>query len=876
MVDTTTPQITNITAPTDNDYSENENLDFLVTFDDDVSVVGNPQIALLLNSGIIYATYLSGSGTNQLLFRYTIAGGDLDTDGIAFNATSLALNFGEINEADSSLPVDLNYYGFAPDISGINIISLGAATKLVFIQQPINTEVDTAITPSVIVEIQDASSNTVTTSSSVVSLTLANDPSGGSANLGGSLSVNAVNGVATFSNLSLDTINSGYTLQAVSGILTAATSSSFDITGAIPTVTIDTANNILDANKSTYVVTGTCSENTRTVTIDIGGVISSPTCSAGIFNTGNVDVSALLDSPTVTITADHDDGTTAAIQASTNVLKDTDVPDIISNATTDNTYNLGQTISLSVVFDQAVTVTNFPRIELLLESQSSANIYATYTGGSGTNTLNFDYTVAAGDADSNGINLNSNIDLNSGSILDANANPANLILSTTSFNNAFIDSDVPSITSLIEPVDATYPESASVLFQVNFNETVIVTGNPRISLNIGGTTRYADYSTGSNTAGLEFEYIVQAGDSDLDGITLNSNAIEHFSGSTIKGVDTDDAVLDFSLHIDSLSSVIIDTASGITPPDQVTSLSAAPTTSNSELALSWSVPNDNGTSLIDYSAQYRELGNSTWINITPNPTTNSTTVTGLSSGVTYEFRVAANNGLLGSYSTITSAEIFDVTSLDPIAWLDATNIFGNGTSPADGDKVSAWVDLTASATDATEATPANQPTFELNVQNGLPAVRFDEHDRGLEGSFTRSNGTDLTFIVVGQFNSGFTDKAFFEFSDGGSARGFFIERRYASNTYYSPATTKDSFQIWTIENSGATAVVKENNTEIFNGATLFNTDFTGVGNYVLGDDITGGNRMKGYIAEFLVFDRALTPTEINTLKTYLKNKWNTP
>ena len=138
-------------------------------------------------------------------------------------------------------------------------------------------------------------------------------------------------------------------------------------------------------------------------------------------------------------------------------------------------------------------------------------------------------------------------------------------------------------------------------------------------------------------------------------------------------------------------------------------------------------------------------------------------------------------------------------------------------------------------------------------------------------------GEDLTFIVIGQFDNGYSDKCLFEFKGPGSERGFFIDRRYASNTNYSPGLTKGSLQMWRIEDNGATASVTENtSTNVFNGGTVFGTDFIGTGTYVLGDDATGGNRMYGYISEFLVFDKALSPSEISAIETYLKNKWGTP
>ena len=78
------------------------------------------------------------------------------------------------------------------------------------------------------VEIQNILGGRVTNSSATVTLSLADNP--GSATLSGTVSVAAVNGVATFSNLSLNRPGQGYRLAAASSGLTGATSSTFNVT----------------------------------------------------------------------------------------------------------------------------------------------------------------------------------------------------------------------------------------------------------------------------------------------------------------------------------------------------------------------------------------------------------------------------------------------------------------------------------------------------------------------------------------------------------------------------------------------------------------------------------------------------------------------
>ena len=101
------------------------------------------------------------------------------------------------------------------------------ATHLAFGTQPSNATAGSAITPAVTVSALDPSGNVDATFSGAVSLSL----SGGNPNasLGGAATVNAVAGVATFSNLSVNKQGKGYALSAAASGLTSATSAGFDV-----------------------------------------------------------------------------------------------------------------------------------------------------------------------------------------------------------------------------------------------------------------------------------------------------------------------------------------------------------------------------------------------------------------------------------------------------------------------------------------------------------------------------------------------------------------------------------------------------------------------------------------------------------------------
>src|SRR5438552_2065320 len=104
---------------------------------------------------------------------------------------------------------------------------VGAAAKLVFTVQPSSAAAGAAITPAVQVAVQDAQGNSVTTANTSITVAIGTNPASGV--LAGTKTVTAVNGVATFSTLSLNAAGTGYTLTEAATAVTGATSNAFNI-----------------------------------------------------------------------------------------------------------------------------------------------------------------------------------------------------------------------------------------------------------------------------------------------------------------------------------------------------------------------------------------------------------------------------------------------------------------------------------------------------------------------------------------------------------------------------------------------------------------------------------------------------------------------
>ena len=77
-------------------------MNFVMTFAAPAYVTGSPRLQLDVGGTIRYATYLSGSGSNNLTFRYSPQSGDLDADGVDSVGTALDLNGGTIEDENGN------------------------------------------------------------------------------------------------------------------------------------------------------------------------------------------------------------------------------------------------------------------------------------------------------------------------------------------------------------------------------------------------------------------------------------------------------------------------------------------------------------------------------------------------------------------------------------------------------------------------------------------------------------------------------------------------------------------------------------------------------------------------------------------------------
>lgn len=113
QADTTAPTISSVAITSDPDddaesgvfftgvYGIGDSIEVTVTFSEDVTVSGTPQLEVDIGGSAKTATYDSVDG-DEVVFSYTVTEGDSDTNGAAVGANKLTLNGGTIQDASSN------------------------------------------------------------------------------------------------------------------------------------------------------------------------------------------------------------------------------------------------------------------------------------------------------------------------------------------------------------------------------------------------------------------------------------------------------------------------------------------------------------------------------------------------------------------------------------------------------------------------------------------------------------------------------------------------------------------------------------------------------------------------------------------------------
>lgn len=215
------------------------------------------------------------------------------------------------------------------------------------------------------------------------------------------------------------------------------------------------------------------------------------------------------------------------------------------------------------------------------------------------------------------------------------------------------------------------------------------------------------------------------------------------------------------------------------------------------------------------------------------------------------------------------SHVFDNIPYGPIAWFDASKISGI----ASGTSLSAWTDISGNGIHLTQASAVSQPTFQGNVQNGLPAVRFVAASKLnlVNNSFTaaqphtrflvaKTTNKVATYSLVG--STGAVEHTIFQDTSG----------RLTGFVNLSVVILGDSSATW-----NATCFIYNGSTSsgYLNGISTNTTASVATTSQVslMVGASNNANFANADIAEIIDYGKALTTAEVQQVFNYLGPKW---
>ena len=191
----------------------------------------------------------------------------------------------------------------------------------------------------------------------------------------------------------------------------------------------------------------------------------------------------------------------------------------------------GKVVTFAVTMTEAVKVAGGTPTLFLNDGGT-----ATYKSGSGSNVLNFSYTVGALGSGQNAAALAvTGVNLNGATVYDSNvtADTADLSGVAAFTTGPQVDTLAPMVSSVLaNPANGDLGIGATVTLTVTFSETVIVSGSPYLALNDGA---HATFVGGSGSNALTFTYTVAAGQNTADltvtGLSTNGGTIRDGAGN---------------------------------------------------------------------------------------------------------------------------------------------------------------------------------------------------------------------------------------------------------------------------------------------------------------------------------------------------------
>ena len=201
-------------------------------------------------------------------------------------------------------------------------------------------------------------------------------------------------------------------------------------------------------------------------------------------------------------------------------------------------YLRNQGLEILLHFDQRVTVTGFPTLDVILDS---GTVRLEYAGVQGipTTTPIFFHRVGSTDEDNTGLSIGADaLRLNGGTMNDPDGNPIDISLAEVAFTDdpqLQVDGNPPRLQNfVVSETDFPLWKSQEMVVDITFDQPVMVTGAPFVEVILdSGAVRLTTTPTTSLTSVVSFRYTIQATDGDRTGISIGANALQLNGGRII-------------------------------------------------------------------------------------------------------------------------------------------------------------------------------------------------------------------------------------------------------------------------------------------------------------------------------------------------------
>lgn len=531
IYDATAPTVTSVTVPANKIYKAGETLTFTANFSENVTLAGGtPTLRLTVGAATIDAILVSSTSASQT-FTYTVANGDMDMDGIVVN--SLQLNGATLRDAATN-NANLTLNG----VSSTTGVLVNTVHPSVTITSPAPAIVNAPFTATITfseavsnfalgdITVSNGVLTNFNTSNDIVFTVLVTPTTEGALSL--NVAADVAENVATNGNTASNTISRIYDVAPPAVTTVNVPANGYYKAGQVLNFSVHFSENItLNTTSGTpslsFFIGSTLVQTTYTGLNGTDGLNFSYTVVDGQMDMDGIEVGDLtLNTATIVDIADNAaDVDLHGVGNTTGIFINTQHPSVTLSTTAPAIVNAPFTVTAT--FSEAVT-------------GLTAADFAVTNGAPGTPTgSNASYTLAVvpGSDGVVSISLPADVAVNIGD----NGNTASNIISLT------YDATAPAVASVAVPANGYYKAGATLNFTVRFNENVILNttgGTPTLALTIGATPVNATYTSANGTDGLNFSYTVLNGQMDMDGIVVNSLAL---NGATLRDAATNNAVL---------------------------------------------------------------------------------------------------------------------------------------------------------------------------------------------------------------------------------------------------------------------------------------------------------------------------------------------